>query len=67
MFDEVGLRHPQCVGYPVEESEVGLPVEVHELADGVAAPVSVLAAAADVPLGVVDAVVDGLDAEQREC
>lgn len=60
---ELGLGHAERAGDPAEELEVGADVEV----DGPAGAAVVAGALpGDVELGEVDAVVDGLDAEDGE-
>lgn len=66
MRDELGLGHAERAGYPAEEGDVGADVEVDEAADGGAGGVVVGALVGEVELGEVDAVVDGLDAEDGE-
>ena len=67
MRDELGLGHAERAGHPAEEGDVGAEVEVDEAADGGARRVvAVVALAGEVELGEVDAVVDGLDAEDGE-
>lgn len=60
---ELRLVHAERAGDPAEEPEVGAEVEVDDAAD---AALVVGALAGEVELGEVDAVVDGLDAEEGE-
>jgi len=64
--DEFRLGHAERAGHPAEEGDVGADVEVDEAPDGGAGGVVVLALLREVELGEVDAVVDGLDAEDGE-
>ena len=66
MGDEFRLGHAERAGHPAEEGDVGADVEVDEAPDGGAGGVVVLALVREVELGEVDAVVDGLDAEDGE-
>lgn len=66
MRDEVRLGHAERAGHPAEEGDVGAEVEVDEASDGGAGRVVVLSLVREVELGEVDAVVDGLDAEDGE-
>ena len=66
MGDELHLGHAERAGHPAEEGDVGADVEVDEASDGGAGGVVVLALVREVELGEVDAVVDGLDAEDGE-
>ena len=66
MGDELRLGHAERAGHPAEEGDVGADVEVDEASDGGAGGVVVLALVREVELGEVDAVVDGLNAEDGE-
>ena len=66
MVYEVGLGHAKRAGHPAEEPDVGAEVEVDEPPDGGAGGVVVASLVGEVELGEVDAVVDGLDAEDGE-
>lgn len=67
MVDDLGLRHLQGLGHPVQEGEVSGDVEVDELADKVPGPAGTLPCPREVPFGEVDPVVGRLNPEQGEC
>lgn len=66
MGDELSLGHAERSRDPAEEPDVGAEVEVDEAADGGGSGGVVVALVGEVELGEVDAVVDGLDAEEGE-